>query len=146
MSFLGLVLIVSFAFPEEIQESRPGFPPNAIINASYKGDEKTVREILDSGVDKDVRDALGATALHQAVFQKNITVVKLLLDYGFDPNAVAERNGYTPLHNAVAANNPAAAKLLLDYGASKRIKSNQGYTPLELARKGEKRDMINILN
>jgi ankyrin repeat protein len=130
---------------DDVEGEKPVFPPYAIINASYRGDLKIVQEILAAGVDKDVRDTMGATALHQAMLQPNIQVVKLLLDYGFDPNARVTRNGYTPLHFAVAANNIAAAKLLLQYGADKRIKCSEGFTPLDKARQSEKGAFISLL-
>jgi ankyrin repeat protein len=145
ITLLGLFFAVAFAFPQEEQERRKAFHPQAIINASYRGDLRIVQEILDAGVDKDVRDALGATALHEAMFQPNVMVVKLLLDNGFDPNAVTTRNGYTPLHIAVAANNVAAAKLLLQYGADKRIRCFQGLTPLDKARQSDKGALISLL-
>jgi len=151
-ALLGLVFAVLPAFSDQqglladddIEEIKPLFPPNAIIIASYRGDLNTVQQILDAGVDKDVRDAIGATALHQAMMQPNVFVVKLLLDYGFDPNA-RTRNGYTPLHFAVAANNIAAAKLLLQYGADKRIKCEDGFTPLDKARQSENGPFISLL-
>ena len=121
------------------------YPPNAILNASYMGDEEVVRDILAAGIDKNIRDDFGDTALHVAIFQKNVTIVKLLLDYGFDPNAIAASNGNTPLHNAVAANNLAAARLLIQYGANKNIKALNGQTPLDMARKEEKTDMVRLL-
>jgi ankyrin repeat protein len=145
LALLGLVFAVMFTFPQETQEIKPVYPPNAIIIASYRGDLKAVQKILDAGVDKDVRDALGATALHDAVLQPNVLVVKLLLDNGFDPNAIATKNGYTPLHFAVAANNIAAARLLLQYGADKRIKCLEGLTPLEKARESEKGAFVSLL-
>jgi ankyrin repeat protein len=144
-ALLGLVFAVVSAFSDEAQECREAFHPQAIINASYRGDLKIIKEILDAGVDKDVRDALGATALHEAMFQPNFMVVKLLLDNGFDPNARTTRNGYTPLHIAVAANNVAAAKLLLQYGADKRIRCSQGLTPLDKARQSDKGALISLL-
>jgi len=141
---LGLIFSVLSAFPDEAQEYKPEYPPYAIINASYRGDLKIIREILAAGVDKDVRDAMGATALHEAVLQPNATVVKLLLDHGFDPNARA-KNGSTPLHVAVAANNLDAARLLLQYGADKRIRCSEGLTPLDKAKKSEKGAFISLL-
>ena len=144
-AFLGLVFIFSIASPAGAQEADITFPPQAIINASYRGDEETVREILALGTDKNVRDAFGDTALHVAIYQQNLTIVKLLLDYGFDPNARATRNGNTPLHNAVIANNIGAARLLLQYGANKNIKALDGQTPLDRARKDEKRELIMLL-
>jgi ankyrin repeat protein len=144
-AILGLILAVLPAFADEIEEKEPLFPPCAIINASYRGDLKSIQEILDAGVDPDVRDAMGATALHEAMLQPNTTVVKLLLDNGFDPNARATKNGYTPLHFAVAANNIAAAKLLLQYGADKRISCLKGMTPLDIARQSDKGAFISLL-
>ena len=141
-----LVFTVSIVASENIQEPNAMFPPNAIINAAYRGDERMVREILASGsVDKNVRDAIGETALHLAIFQSNINVVKLLLDYGFDPNAVTTGKGYTPLHNAVLANNAEAARLLIQYGARKRIRCSDGFTPFDLAKKREIGPLIQIL-
>jgi ankyrin repeat protein len=130
---------------DDANECTPEYPPLAIINASYRGDIKIMQEILAAGVDRDVRDAMGATALHEAMFQPNIMAVKLLLENGFDPNARATKNGCTPLHFAVAANNLDAAKLLLQYGANKRIKCLQGFTPLDKAKQSEKGAFINLL-
>ena len=142
---LVFILAVFFVVPAESEEVQKNFPPEALFVAAYKGDADLVREILATSPDKDVRNTFGDTALHVAIFQKNLSVVKLLLDYGFDPNARAIQNGYTPLHNAVAANNAAAAKLLLQYRADKSIKNLDGLTPLDMARKGEKKALILLL-
>ena len=141
----SLVFAVSIAVPAQTQEDYSAFPSQAIINASYRGDEEMVRAILAAGTDKNVRNTFGDTALHVAMFQTNLTVIKLLLDYGFDPNAKITKNGFTPLHNAVAANNLGAARLLLQYGANKNIKALNGQTPIDKARKEEKRDLIMLL-
>ena len=143
-AFLGLIFLASFVISEETGEPESVFPPHAIMIASYRGDEKMVREILSTGIDTNARDTLGATALHGAMFQQNITVIRLLLEHGFDPNA-KNNHGYTPLHNAVTANNLEAARLLLQHGADKRIRCLQGHTPLDKARQGEKNAMANLL-
>jgi ankyrin repeat protein len=150
--FFALLVLIFAVLPvfadddaDVAEETEPVFPACAIINASYRGDIKSMQEILAAGVDKDVRDTMGATALHEAMLQPDVLVVKLLLDHGFDPNARATRNGYTPLHFAVAANNIAAARLLLQYGADKRIKCSEGLTPLDQARKSEKSAFISLL-
>jgi ankyrin repeat protein len=119
-----------------------GYPPNAIINAAYKGDIEMVKKILATRPDPDVRDAFGGTALHDAIFQNNLEVIKLLLDYGFDINAVVPSNGYTPLHYCVWAGNLPALRLLLIYQADKTIKAKDGLTPLEKATKDGKREFI----
>jgi len=139
------LLIFIFPFVSFSQEDTDIFPPNAIINASYVGDEKTVRELLAAGVDKDVRDALGATALHVATMHKNLIIIKLLLDNGFNPNIRAEKNGNTPLHYAVAANNTGAVQLLLQYHANKNLRNLEGLTPLEKARREGKDEIARLL-
>ena len=146
LALLSLFIIISVtAASDEDPKTLIVYPPQAIFNASYAGDEETVRDILVSGTDKNLRNSFGDTALHVAIFQENLTIVKLLLDYGFDPNAVAISNGNTPLHNAVASNNVAAARLLLQYGANKNIRARNGQTPLDKARKEEKQDMVRLL-
>jgi len=127
------------------ENTAAAYPPQAIIAAAYRGDDAMVRELLAAGVNKDVRDALGSTALHAAMFQLNLNVVKLLLDNGFDVNARVTKNGNTPLHYAVAYNNPAAVKLLLQYNANRNIRNLEGLTPLEKARKEEKTEIIKLL-
>ena len=143
--FFVILVFVSSVFFGFAQETEEALPPQAIIVASYRGDDGMVKELLAAGVDKDVRDALGATALHAAMFQNNLAVVKLLLDYGFDPNARATKNGNTPLHYAVASNNLGAAQLLLRYYANKNIRNLEGLTPLDKARREEKDAMIKLL-
>ena len=142
---LVFLMAVPFAFSTESEEVEQVFPPQAILIAAYRGDVRLVREILTTGPDKDVRNAFGDTALHVAVFQNNLSVVKLLLDHGFDPNATTFRNGYTPLHNAVAADNVEAARLLLQYKADKNIRCLAGLTPFEKARKEGKRPLVLLL-
>jgi len=154
---LTLVFGVSFLFSDDAQvgtdvsqqetaaPQENAFPPQAILVAAYLGNETTVRQILATSPNKDIRDDYGDTALHLAMFQPNINVVKLLLDYGFDPNAKIAKNGYTPLFDAVAANNVAAARLLLQYGANKNIRARDGQTPLDKAKKEEKRELVLLL-
>ncbi len=101
--------------------------------AAYNGEKQKVIEILKRKPDPDHRDSFGGTALHAAMFQKDLSIVILLLDYGFDPNAVGPRNGYTPLHDAVWASNPEAAKVLLDRGSDPGIKNKDGLTAYQFA-------------
>ena len=141
--FYLLIAVSATSFSDESKAI--SYPPQAILNASYAGDEEVVRDILAGGIDKNIRDDFGDTALHLSIYQKNITIVRLLLDNGFDPNAIATVNGNTPLHNAVSSNNVAAARLLIQYGANKNIKALNGQTPLDKARKEEKMDMVRLL-
>ncbi len=122
-----------------------GLADDRLHKAAHKGDVDTVRALLATQPDPDERDSFGGTALHAAMFQKNIEVVELLIDGGQDPNARGTSNGYTPLHDAVWADNLEAARLLVERGASIDIKANDGLTPLEKARKDNKQEIAAYL-
>jgi ankyrin repeat protein len=143
--FFFLIVVFEGVFSLSAHAQEKTFPPKAIIVAAYKGDVETVKEILATNPDKNVRDSFGRTALHDAMFQKNMEVIRLLLEYGFDVNDASPINGYTPLHDAVLVNNVDAAKLLLEFGADKTIKDTEGFTPLDRARKTGKREMVLLL-
>jgi len=149
--FLAVFLFQPMVVPEEVEEKIEQeigyvvFPPQAILNATYVGDIAMMKRILETNPDKDVRDALGGTALHVAIFRSNFDAMTLLLEYGFDIDAVAPLTGFTPLHYCVWVNNVNAARFLLLHNANRNIKDNDGLTPLEKATKESKRDMILVL-
>lgn len=58
--------------------------------AAYHGNEQRVIELLKANPDPDDRDSYGGTALHAAMFQDNTRIVELLIDAGFDVNAVGQ--------------------------------------------------------
>lgn len=115
-----------------------------IHKAAYNGDIKAVQELLRKGVNPDERDSYGGTALHAAMFQKNMEIVTLLLDHHFDINAVGPQNGYTPLHDAVWADNIEAVRLLLDRNARTDIKGKDGLTPFSKAQKEGKNAILEL--
>jgi ankyrin repeat protein len=122
------------------------YAADAVNQAAYTGDIELIREILKTNPDRDARDSFGGAALHDAMFQKNIEVVTLLIESGYDVNAIGPANGYTPLHDAVMANNAGAARVLLEHGARRDIKGKDGLTPLEKAIKENKTELITILS
>ena len=129
---LFYLFLASFAFGQSAE----------IHKAAYDGDIKKVRELLQKGVKPEEIDSFGGTALHAAMFQKNMEIVKLLLQNHFDINAQGTQNGYTPLHDAVWANNLDAIKLLLDGGAKTNLKGRDGLTPYGKAKKEGKADIV----
>lgn len=105
-----------------------------LMQAVLYGDIGSVRLLLDNGVDPNIRNEAGATALMWAV--DDLEKTRLLLDSGADVNARSD-DGRTPL--LIAAGQfgcNAVVKLLLDRGANVAAKSPStvGYsTPLSEA-------------
>ncbi|MFM2623740.1 ankyrin repeat domain-containing protein [Vibrio owensii] len=121
------------------------FCADTIHLAAYNGNEAQVIELLKANPDPDERDSYGGTALHAAMFQDNTRIVELLIEAGYDVNAVGPRNGYTPLHDAVWANNLPALKILVANGGDITVKGKDGNTPLEKAIAEDKPEIVAYL-
>lgn len=100
--------------------------------------------LLRSGAAVDVRTARGRTALLIAAERPSSDIVKLLLGNGADPNAVDEK-GWTPLMAAAFMGRAANALALIEGGARLEVKNKAGETALDIARKEESQDVVEIL-
>lgn len=139
-----LIVILSLA-AVAITTAFQAFCADTIHLAAYNGNETQVIELLEANPDPDERDSYGGTALHAAMFQDNTRIVELLIEAGYDVNAVGPRNGYTPLHDAVWANNLPALKILVANGGDITIKGKDGNTPLEKALAEDKPEIVAYL-
>lgn len=101
--------------------------------AAHFGQYSRVVELLKLNPDVDDRDKFGGTVLHAAIWQSDLNVVKVLVEHGFDINAIGLQTGYTPLHDAVKSENKDAFAYLLEKGADPFIKDNQNMDVMELA-------------
>lgn len=119
--------------PEKAGPADPKGEP--LFRAIRKRDLATVRAILKK--DKSlvhVKGLGGATPLLYAVLHGSQDCVRLLLDYGADPNA---RNGAGATALMWAAGDLAKARLLLARGAQVNVASEDGKTPLMIAARHE---------
>lgn len=98
--------------------------------AAAGGHAEIVNELLKAGALIDARDGLG-TALHHAVKNKKIEVVKLLLE----ANAEVNLRGFAdrmPLYIAIKNKDKDAVKILLQFGANYRVLDFYGNSPLDI--------------
>ncbi len=116
---------------------------SAIFIAIRSREPRAVQLLLDAGVDIHGGGKVAAPVIFAAAL-RNEEVVKLLLDAGADVNAVNPTNGLTALHRAIASGS-GMVRLLLDAGARKGAASNEGYTPLDLARELGDEEIIALL-
>ncbi|KAJ8131366.1 hypothetical protein O1611_g2263 [Lasiodiplodia mahajangana] len=106
-----------------IHEKYPDFPwgtqARLVRRASWLGQVKALRKLLEVGCPADERDQRGEwghTPLRLAVYMNNVNVAKVLLQYGADPKQISD-GGRTLIHSASIMGNVDIIKLLSDRGA-----------------------------
>jgi len=92
-------------------------------------DVASIRLLLNSGIDVDIRDERGWTPLMISAFNGNEETAALLIRSGADVHA-ADLNGYRPLHWAAFNGYFKVVKLLLEKQADPNAQSSHGWTPL----------------
>lgn len=97
------------------------------INSGYL---KPMLLLLRHGVNVNIRNAGGDTALLIAVLHDNYDAVKLLLRFGANVND-RDMHGKTPLHWAVSRRYESICKLLIEHGASIFAYDNEGRMPMD---------------
>jgi len=104
--------------PEEPPAGLPE-PKHASLWAAVRaGDFADIENHILRGANFDAHDAEGLTPLHHAAKAGDLSVLRVLLDYGADVQAMSDRVSYsTPLMTAYNAKQLEAAGLLRAHGA-----------------------------
>ncbi len=124
------------------------FTAEEFISQVHHGDKKMVQLFLDAGFAVDSPDARGRTALYEAAEADDGKMLALLLKVGASPN-VADKDGITPL---CAVADRGAFAVLANFNTLLQAKADPGAicgldreTPLHLAAKGDRADMVKAL-
>lgn len=118
--------------------------------AVYFGRTDTARFLLEAGAKPDTPSAnkFRVRPIHSAAAHRDastsLELIRLLLEWKADPN-VAQAGGWTPLHQAAAHGRREIASVLVDHGASLAAKSEDGRTPLEMAKAKGHTDLEDLL-
>jgi uncharacterized protein len=114
-------------------------PDIDIHEAAKEGNIEAVKQHLAAGTDANAKTGVGETPM-QIAYQKGHTeIVELLIANGADGNAKGD--GQTPLHGAAYWGSKEIVQLLIAKGVDVNAKTNDGETPLDLA-KGEIADLL----
>jgi len=89
--------------PEEVAALNDGVGVGWVMRAEDAADRaKLISFLLEKGVDIDAIDQRsGITALHTAVLENDLPIVKLLLGHGANPSVKDRSRGKTPLEFAL---------------------------------------------
>ena len=106
-------------------------------------DAAVARALLDAGADIRATNRRGAEPIHAAMHggpgsdtwdpQAQVAMIRLLIESGADPEAVAS-DGVTPLLRAVRNRCSAAVRELLDSGVDPNRRNDSGSSAIDLAR------------
>ena len=117
-----------------------------IIEAVKAGDLETTRRLIAAGINVNMQQGDGATALHWASHRNDLVTASLLIETGADVN-VANELGATPLWLAAINGSDSMAKQLLEAGANPNASLKMGETPLmTAARSGNPETVKQLLN
>jgi hypothetical protein len=106
----------------------------ALITASYHGQDKIVKLLLENGVDIDKRvGEYHENALYHAIWEQHLSTIKLLVEAGADLERLTGIAKSTPLMHAARGKSAEIVKYLLDKGANPNALTKDGYTPLMYA-------------
>lgn len=108
---------------------------NALHRAVDLGEADRIKELIQSGVDVEARNARGFTPLHEAIWNGKPQIVQRLLEGGANPNApiIARGLDWTPLHEAARFGSNSIIDLLLAKGAHINSKNTRNRTPVDMA-------------
>lgn len=111
----------------------------ALHVAAREGYANICQWLLDKGASLTVQDAyMQSLPIHKAAYMGHAHVIKVLATSpGFDEvlDCRGPLNGYTPLHDAIWHGHLEAARQLVRLGANASLKSHDGLTPLDLAKR-----------
>ncbi len=129
------------AVRQELKESGYDLTPEAWFRAAESDDTTALSRLLKGGIELDVRNGAGDSALHAAAAAGMQKSAGFLLDRGMAVDLPGGQDR-TPLMSAVIDGRPAMVRYLLKQGADPLKKDADGFKPLMIAVREGRADMV----
>lgn len=120
-----------------------GYAP--LDRAAIKSNYRIVEYLLNKGANSLYQVNSGETPLHFATYSGNLQTVKMLLESNPSLLEMMENRGYTALHYSAWYGHESITNYLISKNANKQTLSKNGETPLDMAKKSQKYNIIRIL-
>ena len=119
---------------------------NSVSITNYKQIEQEIENLLKRGANPNIIDEQNQQYTLLCIASENgyYNIVKLLLEYGADPN-ILSRGGDTALIGASQRNYTDTVKLLLEYSADPNLQDKKGSTALKCVSEYGYTDTIEVL-
>jgi uncharacterized protein len=105
---------------------------SALMKAVREGNAAVTTELIEAGVDLELRNIDGNTAIWNACFGGDFTCVELLVKAGIELNSQND-NGVTALMYCASSGKEAMTRLLLDFHADTSIANLDDFKAIDLA-------------
>lgn len=112
-----------------------------LMIAARNANMSLLQALLARRANVNRRNQNGDTALLMAALKPAMEVAKVLIDNGADLNS----GGWTPLHYAIFSDSKEMAGMLIARGAKPDLRAPNGQTPLMLAVKQGKLELVRLL-
>ncbi|CAH8670790.1 unnamed protein product [Schistosoma rodhaini] len=118
--------------PHKAHRLNVKFTDNCVLlDATLRGDCEEVEYLLSHGIDPNISNVDGLTALHQACIDNDSVLCNLLLNYGANVNA-RDADLWTPLHAASTCGYLQICQLLIKRGADLKACNADGLIPYDI--------------
>ncbi len=111
----------------------------------YGCDEEILDLLIDKGADLHHLDEEGVSVFDVAVTYNHLSILKRLIEEGFDVNKATRHSGFTPLMGAVCYGRAEVIRILLERGVDMSARDNQGLRAVDFARKMHKKSILALL-
>jgi len=126
------------------EQDQAGYPP--IVFSLLAENKEVTLSLLKHGADVNIKSDSGNTALDCLIGKKKLKMIEFLFENSKKINLnIQTAIGKTPIVKAIYVNSFLIVELLLSYGANPNTIDINGESPLDIAKKHNKKEIFKLL-